>query len=232
MLIGNGEYLIISSCLKNPYDCNKIVGLIEEFRRIGATFGQANLLKINPEKVDYNIVWEGIEDFSAHLSIGLLHQYVLSTLELKFNNGIPARLQVMFVDELSYEVSLIFNYTQLIDEERETNLRTTRLGFIESIALVVFEILVPLYGTFGVERSIEGIESIIQNNLGLPSDKVFYNKKIISKFNDFKNLVKNVKYSQENNAGVYFRNSCLDDFQLVENEEIQITKLHELLESL
>ncbi|MEZ2658779.1 hypothetical protein ACBP89_11915, partial [Aneurinibacillus aneurinilyticus] len=179
----------------------------------------------------YNLVWEGIEDFSTSFSMDLLNQFVLSTLELRFNSGTPARLQVMFLDELSYEVSLIFNYTQLIDEEHDIRIRTTRLEFIERVALVCFEKLLPLYGTYGVERSVEGIESLIENAPGLPCDKVFYNKKLINKSSTVLELINGAKYSKENGVGVYFRNSGLDDFQLVESDELRM-ELNELLKLL
>lgn len=230
MQLGNGEYLIISSCIKSPYDSSKINGLIQEIKAMDATFGVVNLLNINPKKVDYNLVWEGIDDFSTSFSMDFLNQYVLSTLELRFNNGIPARLQVMFLDELSYEVSLIFNYTQLIDEENDNHVRTMRLEFIEKVALFCFEKLNPLYGTYGVERGVEAIESLIENAPGLPCDKVFYNKKLINKSITLLELINGSKFSKEYSEGVYFRNSDLDDFQLVENDE-QRMKLNELLKS-
>jgi hypothetical protein len=231
MQIGQGEYLIISSCIKSPYDSSKINWLIQEIESINATFGNMNLLKINPKKVNYNLVWEGVEDFTTSFSLDLLDQFVLSTLELRFNNGIPARLQVMFLDELSYDVSLIFNYTQLIDEETDIHSRTKRLEFIEKIVLVCFEQLLPLYGTYGVERSVEGIESLIENAQGLPYDKVFYNKQLINKSITLLELIDNANYSKENSVGVYFRNSNLDDFQLVESDELRM-KLNELLKAL
>jgi|GEM_PF-1811995 len=230
MQLGNGEYLIISSCIKAPYDSSKINGLIEEIKAMHAIFGVVNLLNIHPKKVNYHLVWEGIDDFSTSFSLDLLNQCVLSTLELRFNNGIPARLQVMFLDELSYEVSLIFNYTQLIDEENDNHVRTMRLEFIEKMALVCFEKLNPLYGTYGVERGVEAIGSLIKNASGLPCDKVFYNKTLINKSITLSELISGAKFSKKCNEGVYFRNSDLDDFQLVENEE-QRMKLNELLKS-
>lgn len=230
MQLGNGEYLIISSCIKGPYDSSKINGLIEEIKAMDATLGVVNLLNIHPKKVNYHLVWEGIDDFSTSFSMDLLNQCVLSTLELRFNNGIPARLQVMFLDELSYEVSLIFNYTQLIDEENDNHVRTMRLEFIEKIALVCFEKLNPLYGTYGVERGVEAIGSLIKNAPGLPCDKVFYNKSLINKSITLSEMISVAKFSKKCSEGVYFRNSDLDDFQLVENDE-QRMKLNELLKS-
>jgi len=231
MQIGNGEYLIISSCIKSPYDSSKINELIQEIKAMDATFGHVNLLNINPKKVNYNLVWEGIDDISTSFSKDLLNQFVLSTLELRFNNDIPARLQVMFLDDLSYEVSLIFNYSQLIEEEHDIHVRTKRLEFIEKIALVCFEKLLPLYGTYGVERGVDGIVCLIENALGLPCDKVFYNKKLINKSIHLLELINGANYSKENSVGVYFRNSDLDDFQLVESDELRI-RLNELLKSL
>lgn len=231
MQIGHGEYLIISSCIKSPYDSSKINGLIQEIKDVGAAFGHVNLLNISPEKVDYNLVWEGIEDFSSSFSMDLLNQFVLSTLELSFNNGIPARLQIMFLDELSYEVSLIFNYSKLIDEEHDIQVRTKHLEFIENFALNCFEKLLPLYGTYGVERGVEGIESLIENAPGLPCDKVFYNNKFINQSILLLELINGAIHSKENSVGVYFRNSDMDDFQFVESDELRM-QLNEMLKSL
>ncbi|MCA1321966.1 hypothetical protein LC085_18895 [Bacillus tianshenii] len=231
MQIGNGEYLIISTCIKGPYQSSNIIRLIQEIKAMDATIGCLNVLNVNPKMVNYNLVWEGIEGFSTPFSNDLLNQFVLSSLEISFNNDIPARLQVMFLDELSYEVSLIFNYSQLFEEKNNIQERREYLEFIEKIAIVCFDILHPLYGTYGVERSVEGLRYLIDNAPGLPCDKVFYNKILINKSVTLLGLINNANYSIENGVGVYFRNTELDNFQLVENEEHKV-RLNELIESL
>ena len=126
MYLGDGEYLIVSMCLRTPYDFKKIDSLMKEIffnhkiDRIEATY-----FDILPQEANYYKIWSGeFKECDLKLfSINMLEDKFLSLLDLEFDNKIVARLQIEFLDDTWYEISMIFNFTKLIDEEKSIELK-------------------------------------------------------------------------------------------------------------
>lgn len=224
MNLGSGEYLMISTSLRSPYKVDGIITFLTEITmNYSVKYKEMTLLKIAPDLVNYEVVWEGVEDTTVDFSFDLLNDYVFSSLDLLFENLIPARINVMFLDEKSYEVSISFNFTELLEEEKDEKLKKERCDFIEKIALILFRCLGPIYGVLGVERSVSSLNDISEGLFTLPSDKVFFNNSRILNKERLYEIINGSNYIQEiENLGVYFRMSDVDDFYFVESEELRI----------
>lgn len=143
-------------------------------------FHETCYLKSSPSTESYNEVWEGVEDFTTSFSCDLLSANVLSSVYMIFEDEIPARLNIMFLDEDSYEVSLSFNYTELIEEENDSLQRKRKCDFIEHLALTLFESLSPIYGVVGIESNVVGFKDISNGVFTLSIDTVFFNTTCIN----------------------------------------------------
>ena len=218
LLLGHGEYLIISSCLKQPYNYLSLVSLFKQIVKYEADFLHMNLLDVKPEQANYNLIWEGVGEFTkGNFDYDELSKYVLSSVDILFKGKIPSRLQVQFCDELSYEVSLIFNYTDLI-EEAVPNKANENCEFVEKLGLDLFYSLHPLYGLIAVEQSICGIKSIQEGECFFPSNRVFYSNMFIKQEPElFEGIYKNYSFTKIlEGKGVYLRKTEISDFTLVE----------------
>jgi hypothetical protein len=222
MSLGSGEYLIVSSCLRVPYNKNNLKSLISRLDTFDAKFGSATFLKVSPEKINFNLVWKGINELSMDsFSLNDLEGHFLSSLDIRFMEYIDGRLQVGFLDDNSYEISLIFNYTKLFEEEDDSEKILNTSKFVEEVGLVFFEEITPLYGSIGIERSVCGIKDIKKGECLFPTDKAYYSYYLYNKgLHLFESIIKSSSFFCEiNNAGLYFRKTEVHDFRLLETEE-------------
>ncbi|MFS0837397.1 hypothetical protein [Paenibacillus sp. 1P03SA] len=220
MDLGSGEYVIISSCLKSPYDLEKIKKLITNLMSFSVDFDETCYLKTSPSTVSFNEVWEGVEDFTAGFSYDLVSVNVLSSVDMIFLKEIPARLNIMFLDEESYEVSLSLNYSELIEEEIDCSQKKRKCDFLERLALTLFESLNPIYGMLGIESSVVGLKDISTGGVTLPLDKVFFNNSCINDKTKLLEIISSAHFFKEcDPIGIYFRYSEVDDFRSFKSEE-------------
>lgn len=235
MYLGDGEYLIVSMCLRTPYDFKKIDSLMKEIffnhkiDRIEATY-----FDILPQEVNYYKIWGGeFKECDLKLfSINMLEDKFLSLLDLEFDNKIVARLQIEFLDDTWYEISMIFNFTKLIDEEKSIELKKYNAKFVEDISVIMFKSVKPLLGKICVESSFSSIKAIINKEEFLPIDKAFYSNTILSDCPEFTNmLICKARYVKEiRDSGVYFRNGEVDDYNLSTMSTSSYSKLFSKVE--
>ncbi|MFD0677388.1 MULTISPECIES: hypothetical protein [unclassified Paenibacillus] len=214
MDLGYGEYLIISACLNSKYDYKKIEALILGLSKKGMECIDVCYLGVNPKTVTYEDIWNGVENhISNDFSVDDLVSGVLSFLECKFTNGLNCRINVSFLDELSYEVSLSFNYSDVTT--------SNNLSFIEHVGLISFEALKPAFGVIGIERSVCGVKALIEDVCELPTDRAFYSGYLYeSAKNEFNRIFKQADFIKEiPNTGIYFRKNAVSEFSLRETTE-------------
>ncbi|MBA4495504.1 hypothetical protein ACFO25_19520 [Paenactinomyces guangxiensis] len=217
-----GEYLIVSSCIKVPYTVKNLISLISKLQLFDVQFGGANFLNIAPEEANFEMLWNGVDEVALDtFTIEDLECYFLSSLEIRFNDDIHARLDINFLDEYSYEVSIIFNYTELIAEESSFEKTLERSKFVEDVGIVLFEEMDPLYGCIGVERSVCGIKAIRNRECNFPSDRAYYSPQLYNKdLRLFKDIVSRSSFFHElGNGGCYFRKTELNNYNLLESND-------------
>ncbi|WP_139129283.1 hypothetical protein, partial [Paenibacillus nuruki] len=171
MDLGYGEYINISACLRMPYNTSKVFELLNELELKNTQFQEVTILLISPSVVNYDLVWEGAEEITQNFSYKLLEQYVLSSLDMVIDHCIPARMIINFLDTDSYEVSISLNF-QKIEEETQQIIRQEKFKHIEQLALNIFKAISPVYALLGIEKSVIGLNGIINDFFSFPTDKV------------------------------------------------------------
>lgn len=233
MFLGVGEYIIISSCVKGHYNNKGLIFYISCLSKYGADIKEANLLKVLPAKVRYDLIWNDEVDSLtvSSLSEEDLKNYTMSSCDIMFNGRIPARLQVNFLDDMSYEVSLLFNYSALIDEEVSPDKTKTNAELVETLGIDLFREIKPIYGMISVERSVCGMNEISSDECLLPSDKAFYSQVIVDCAKDvIEPILQKSKYVKIiENVGIFFRKTEVDDFKLLEEESAVLSKIKKFL---
>ena len=230
MDLGSGEYLIISTCLKSPYNYKNIYSFLSELGRDKIKFKEACFLEILPHEANYDLIWNGeVNELNMEVfSKDKLENHFLSSVGIVFYENILARLQVSFLDETSYEVSLVFNYTQLISEELLKENRINNATLVENVALIMFEKLTPVYGMIGVEKSVGSINSILSDEESLPVDKAFYSQPFINlELGIYEELICNSNFIKVlEGIGVYFRKEQIDDFNTFKLDNNKYKEIH------
>ncbi len=220
MDLGLGEYLIISNCIEMSFDT---FGIREFLKAIESEIEKVDsIVFFNSEsnQINYDLVWEGLETFSKNtFDYNDVSQYPLSSIDIKFKNGIVGRLIVTFLDEISYEISFVTNYTEAFEECDNTELKVKRAERVEQLAFQMFNSLKPVYGSIGVETSSEGLVELKLNNSLFPIEKVYYSYKICNSnnqlnYNDF-------KFNKNLTNGIYLRNSNVDDYLYKESSDLK-----------
>lgn len=116
------------------------------------------------------------------------------------------------MDDISYEVALVFSFQELIDEVPK-ELATRHANEIEEIGLVFFEELQPLFGSIGVERSVSGIQSILRQEAAyLPADMAYYSEALYEKIKETSFVKEAVLLRKLESGGCYFRRNVVTDY--------------------
>lgn len=215
MDLGLGEYLVISNCMKIPYNKNSIADLVNFFSKQAFIF-DIELFSIKKEEnIFYNKVLDGIEIIQkTEFVYEDLLKYPLESLYIKLKNGLLFRIYVSFIDETTYEVALITNYTQNIEEISNMQKKKEISKYIEKIAETAFFYLSPIYANIGIEYNVKTIEELRLTE-NILSDRVYISRKILD--TDINFLKKKSKYFYETKEGIYLRNSQIHEYYLYEN---------------
>lgn len=216
MDLGSGEYLIISNCIKMPYSALKLTEFLKSIESEIETIERIVYFESEAGCINYDIVWEGLETFSKDLfDYKDISRFPLSSVDVKFIDGMVGRIQIMFLDEFSYEVSFITNYTEAFEECRVNELKITNAEKIEQLALKMFRFLKPVYGFIGVEISSEGLAELKLDKTLLPLEKVFVSDEVSD--SNIQANVDEFKYCKTLENGIYLRNSEVDDYLFESN---------------
>lgn len=153
MDMGSGEFVSISGCILLPYKPQGLTNFLRHLLTFGTTLSSTTFIDIIPEQVTYDLVWNGLPELCFDsFDFEYLNRFVLSDVDISFGT-IPARLQVQFSDDLSYQINLHFN-SEIVAQEK------TKIHWshnIEKIALEFFALLTPVYGCMGIERTACGV---------------------------------------------------------------------------
>jgi hypothetical protein len=223
MNLGEGEYIIVSTCLKGPYNYKNIESFINSLNALGAICVDADFIKINPNKANYDILWNSeLETFTLDkFNLNELESNLLSSVNIILKDKIKTRLQINFLDELSYEVCLLFNYTELVEELNSEERIIENLRVVEELGLILFRDVNPIYGFIAIENNVNGLVSIINGYEYMPLDKAFYNNYLISTKYVFESITKHAVFSTViEDCGVYFRKTQIDDFKFTEEKNM------------
>lgn len=211
MDLGSGEYLIISNCIKMPYSTLKLTEFLKSIEIEIEIIERIVYFDSEADCINYNIVWEGLETLSKDsFDYNDVSRFPLSSLDVKFIDGMVGRIQITFLDEFSYEVSFITNYTEEFEECHVKELKITNAEKVEQLALKMFKYLKPVYGYIGVEISSEGLAELKSDKTLLPLEKVFVSDEVSD--SDIQAKVDEFKYCKTLENGIYLRNSEVDDY--------------------
>lgn len=215
MSIGDGEFIVISTCNRAPYQHERIRQTLSELISLGVIFREGTLLNICPKAVSFSSVWKGVEEIPLKiLELSRIDSHCLSNLEFIWMD-VPFRLNLQFLDEESYEVSVVCSYETITAQSTDNGFKS-----VEQLALKMFENLQPVFGCIGVERSVDGLDCVRQGDCFLPVDKSFYNAALLLFAPDVELALRKYANYQSNidDVGCYFRLTDLADYKLVEPE--------------
>ncbi|MBD1373705.1 hypothetical protein IC620_15270 [Hazenella sp. IB182357] len=215
MSLGNGYYLCVSTCNTGIYNVERLEALITKLKTFGVNYESAHFLEIRPEESTYERLWDGVDERSDHIfSIDKLRKFFLSSLDLRLNN-VLMRLVITFLDEVSYEVSLIMNYSELFESEPSSPRSVEIATRIEGLGLFLFEELDPIYGYIGIERGVYGIKDINEGSGIIENDRLYFNHKIYDKIKECIDIQKTYSFCHRNKlGGCYVRKTDVNDYTL------------------
>lgn len=240
MNLDYGEYLMVSACLNTPYDYRKVEAFLESLDMMKVEHLEADFIEIKPDKAGYDLIFN--ESFKTatfrKFEVSVLSEYLVSSLNFMLNDKINMRLKVIFLDELSYEICLIFNHDELAGESISEESAEDNLKFVEELALKLFEIINPLYGIVAVENSVTGLLLSVQDDYYLPVDKVFYNHSLVTDEDDVwaENIHSSIFVKKLWN-GIYLRKTKIGDFSIegegdnADSQKLLRTRLNRMIES-
>jgi hypothetical protein len=220
MDLGCGEYLIISNCIEMPFDNQKLIELLKSIESDIENMNSIVFFNYEPDKINYELVWEGLETFSKNMfDYNDLSKYPLSSIDIKFKNGMVGRLMVGFLDDISYEISFITNYSEAFEEFDNSQLRSRNAEKIEQLAFKMFNSLKPVYGCIGVEIDIYGLRELKFDKSLFPIERVYYSNGIcdsnkLFSFGDF-------QFSKNLTHGIYLRNLVVDEYIYKERSDLK-----------
>lgn len=218
MSIGDGEFIVISTCNRAPYQQDRFRQTLTELTSLGVIFREGALLDISPKAVSFSAVWEGVEEIPFKtLDLSQIDSHCLAHVEFIWMD-VPFRLNMQFLDEESYEVSVVCSYETISAQSIDNGFKR-----VEQLALKIFENLRPVFGCIGVERSVDGLDCVRQGDCFLPVDKSFYNAALLQFAPDVRTALREHASFQSNidDVGCYFRLTDLADYKLIEPEMLQ-----------
>ena len=203
-----------------PYDSQRITQFLRHLTSADAILGSSTYIDVCPEEVNFGLVWEGVPEVSfTQFDYDYLEEYVLCDVDVRFDS-VDARLQVHFVDELSYQVNLHFNCDIVIHTETKDYWSDK----IEKIAMVFFKELNPIYGCVGIERTACGIRALESKQCLPYADKIFLHDRLfLDKSDIYHALLENVEnVISIDGVGFYMRKTDALDFDLQESVDDQV----------
>lgn len=229
MNLGNGEYLMISNCMNMPYKASKIINFLESIDSEIIVIDSIICFDTPVNSINYQLVWNGVKvKEMKKFKYDYLDQYPLSSLDIKFINGLIGRIQINFLDIESYEISFLTNYSEIFEECNNEELVASYTNYIEKLGYKMFEYLNPIYGVIGIEVICEGLKDLKKNKENLPCEKVYFSNEILNmqKLDETNKLffLKKLIY------GSYFRHSEVSNYSykcsnLEKNEIYKIIKI-------
>ena len=122
---------------------------------------------------------------------------------------------------------MIFNYTQLIEEENKIENKVKNAIFVEGIGLHIFKRLAPILGKICIESSMSSISSIIDREESLPIDRAFYSKYFFDKQPELFNILVNSDcfIKEIEDIGIYFRKGKEEDFIIKKMDSIMYEEI-------
>lgn len=218
MSIGDGEFIVISTCNRAPYQKDRVRQTLTELTSLGAIFKEGALLDISPKVVSFSAVWEGVEEIRFKtLDLSQIDSYCLSYVEFIWMD-VPFRLNMQFLDEESYEVSVACSYEIISVQSKDNGFK-----YVEQLALKIFENLRSVFGCIGVERGVDGLDCVRQGDCFLPVDKSFYNAALLQFAPEVQTALRKHARFQTNidDVGCYFRLTDLANYKLIEPEMLR-----------
>ncbi len=203
-----------------PFDNPKLIELLKSIESDIEYMDSIVFFNYEPNKINYELVWEGLEIFSKNMfDYNDLSKYPLSSIDIKLKNGMVGRLMVGFLDDISYEISFITNYSEAFEECYNSQLRSKNAGKIELLAFQMFDSLKSVYECIGVEIDIYGLRELKFDKSLFPIERVYYSNGIcdsnkLFSFGDFQ-FSKNLKH------GIYLRNLVVDEYIYKERSDLK-----------
>ena len=143
MSLGAGSYLIVSCCMVDKYDLNLIKKFTRKIQEWNVDIVDLTYREINPNIVNYDII-ERYDDFPyVEKKVFIendLNKYVLLNLDFILQENIPVNCCIYFFDNYSYEICLMFNYSELIEFEQNENKLQAHARLIEEKAFSIFSL--------------------------------------------------------------------------------------------
>ena len=174
MNLGNGEYLVISNCIRMPY---KQLGLLELLKNIESEIKIIDNLSwfdTSINSINYELVWNGLKNYKIDkFNYEDLIKFPLSSLDIKFNNGLIGRIQIEFLDKESYELSFITNYTEIFEESIMREQVEIYANYIEELGKLAKENINfshsnKIGGSYTIEGTQWTIASMVGQEAGIP----------------------------------------------------------------
>lgn len=183
-MLGEGAYFEIFGFVDGKYS-NQTLLKIMDF--MGITSGDAKLCNINEEKLSHQLLAEYDEDWIevsfSKLSSNLFgNKFAKEVRFLKNITGLPigfALLMSVHEDD-SFTISLLFNYTNLLEFEEDRDNYEKKYNEILDFARMFYATGAFLYGFSGVEIMPVSIWDLKTRNESFPnSSEAFFNAKVI-----------------------------------------------------
>ncbi len=218
MSIGDGEYIVISTCNQLPYHHDRVKETLSELKQLGVSFGEGAFLELSPKEASFSVVWNGVgaKQFKT-LDWSRIDELFLSDVEFVWRD-IPFRLAVQFLDESSYEVLIVCSYETVSAQPSNNGFR-----LVEHLALSTFGNLHPVFGCIGVERHADGLECVRRGECSLPVDKAFYSADVLQRAPEVETSLRKHSSFRSNIDGVgcYFRLTDIAEYRLIEPPTLQ-----------
>ena len=145
MYLGAGSFLCISCCILDKYDSTLIKALVYKIQDWDSNIVDSSYRCIHPDIVNYENMMDGVNTIEKKgLIEDDLNKYVLWEIGFILQKNIATRLFVSFLDKRSYEICLLFNYSDLIEFETDKKALHKISKLIEKKAFDMFEIVKPL----------------------------------------------------------------------------------------
>ncbi len=227
MNLGNGEYLVISNCIRMPYEQLGLLELLKNIESEIKIIDNLSWFDTSINSINYELVWNGLKNYKIDkFNYEDLIKFPLSSLDIKFNNGLIGRIQIEFLDKESYELSFITNYTEIFEESIMREQVEIYANYIEELAYKMFNFLKPIYGFIGVEVSCEGLIELQKDKYKLPFEKVYFSYKLF-KSNKLSYLYKKI-FVKNLIEGVFLRHSDISNYRF-ECSDFQKKEIYSIL---
>lgn len=165
-----GEYYCINGCFSYPMDITGIKNLIEQLPGINR-IEQIVCYDVYPNKFSYHKAMD--EEYEIKKgSISSIETMTLLSLDF-FYYELSCQLQVSFLDDCYYCISLVYSAEKRISEEQATSLKKC-----------FYSTLKPVYGNDGDEKCITSLKDIEKDDYDIFSNNFYISGELCEKMND------------------------------------------------